>query len=122
MRKLILAVLLASVCAAPAAALDFTKPIVGLDGKPMTQCPPEKPACGETLTLSQVATAALTLQPNVQPNDKFKRYQLAQKVYEAKDVSLKAEEIALIKEAVSATMTAIVVGRVFEAIDPTETK
>ena len=58
----------------------------------------------------------------MQPNDKFRRYQLAQKIYEAKDVSLKAEEIALIKEAVSATMTPVVVGRVFEAIDPTETK
>lgn len=122
MKRIVLGLAMAMVCAAPAAALDFTKPVMGLDGKPIVQCPPEKPACGEILTLSQVATAALTLQPNVQPGDKFKRFSLAQKVFEAKDVSLKAEEIALIKEAVAATMTPIVVGRMFEAIDPEPSK
>lgn len=122
MNRFLVSAALCLALAAPAAALDFTKPIIGLDGKPIVQCPPEKPACGEVLTLSLVATSALTLQPNLQPGDKFKRFSLAQKIFEAKDVALKAEEIALIKEAVAATMTPIVVGRVYEAVDPQESK
>lgn len=118
MKRLAFSVAVLCALSAPAIALDFTKPIAGLDGKPIAQCPADKPDCGVVLTLSQVATTALTLQPNVPPGDKFKRFVLAQKIYEAKDVSLKAEEIALIKEAVAATMTPVVVGRVYEAIDP----
>lgn len=110
------------VLATPAAAIDFTKPVLGLDGKPISDCPAEKPACGEILTLSKAATIALTLQPNVAAGEKFRRFRLAEKIFEAKDASLKAEEISLIKEAAAATMTPIVVGRIYEAVDPQETK
>lgn len=104
--------------ASPALALDFTTPIRGLDGAVIVDCPQDKPDCGQPLTLSRAAAAALVGQQNIPPAQKAERFVLAQKIWDAKDVSLKAEEIARIKEAVAAVMTPIIVGRVYELIDP----
>jgi hypothetical protein len=50
-------------------------------------------------------------------DDKIKKYELAKRCI-ADEVDLKAEDIALIKKTVGDLYTPLVVGRVYEIIDP----
>ena len=105
-------------CAGGVSAADFSAPIVDLVGKPMEDCGDKPAGCGAVLTLSKVSTLALTMQPNTPANEKFKRFQLALKIAAGGEIGLKAEEIVLIKDAVAATMTPVVVGRVYQLLEP----
>ena len=97
-----------------ASAIDFTEVLKDLDGKPI------KHESGE-LTLGEAATIAL-LAPyqdeQAKGDTKAKRFLLAIKVRQATDVKLTAEEVKEIKDVVAKAFAPLVVGRVWEIIDP----
>lgn len=97
-----------------ASALDFTQVLKDLDGKPIKNDDKE-------LTLGEAATIAL-LAPfqdeQAKGDTKAKRFLLAIKVRQAKDAKLTAEEVKEIKDVVAKAFAPLVVGRVWEIIDP----
>jgi len=74
------------------------------------------------LTLGEVAVTALEsqLEEDKQATgaDKFKRDELARKIYGKKDVALPAEEIATIKDRIGKSFGAMVVGAAWRMLDP----
>lgn len=103
-----------------AQAIDFTKPLVGLDGKALNG------PTGKELTLSDVAVTAL--QMNLQGDQalsgakKFELYDLSRKVYKCKSCILPVEQKALLKERIAEAYGPGVIGPAWEAIDPSVKK
>jgi len=99
--------------------IDFTTALVGLDGKPMMNGDPKTPVA---LTLGEVSVTALEAQLEEDRTatgaDKFKRDELARKVYQKKSVALTAEEIATIKDRIGKSFGAMVVGAAWRLLDP----
>lgn len=114
----ILAIAASLVVAADKKGIDFTAPIIGLDGKPMMNGDPKEPV---PLTLGEVAITALesTIEEDKQATgaDKFKRDELARKVYKQKYVVLTSEEISTIKERIGKSYGAMVVGAAWRMLD-----
>lgn len=105
--------------AAPAMALDMTRPIVPLTGKTFAG-PDGKPA---TLTLGTVAADALLMpfpdEKGLDAKQKVERYELAKRIVEdPAHVTLTVEETALIKKLIGNAYSAGVVGPAFEMLDP----
>lgn len=113
---LVLGVLLVSTVA----AIDFTVVLTDLDGKPITT---EAQGKGETVTLGKAAATALLMsfpdEQNLDGAEKVKRFGLAVKIREAKDVALSAEDVALVKKVIAKTYGALIVGRAWPLLDPT---
>jgi hypothetical protein len=114
-RSFVLAALLLVAVSLPSFAIDFTRVIVDLDGKPLQNA-------GVDMTLGETATHALLAhyegERNLGDDEKLKRFLLAAKIRQAKDAKLTADEIALIKKLVAKAFAPLVVGRVWEIIDP----
>jgi hypothetical protein len=116
--------------------IDFTKPLIGVSGEaiwnPGADCVsqiPDKPqpvpgkTCSkENVTLGDAAVGALeaTLQSdqNEDPLKKFKRDQLARKIYKQKSIVLSSEEITEIKDRIGKAYGAAIVGAAWPMIDP----
>lgn len=105
----------------PAYAADFSAPILMIDGKtPMRESQDEK---SPVLTLAIVAENALLAsyqdETNLSGEEKLKRFRLAEKIASQKgDITLTAEEIALIKKLVAKAYNPLIVGDMVKAIDP----
>jgi hypothetical protein len=86
--------------------IDFTRPLIGLDGKALTNPNPDSKGEPIPVTLSDVCVSALfsTLDEDkaVPATEKgalaMRLYDLAHKIYKAKAVVLDASEIALIEK------------------------
>lgn len=102
---------------APALAADFSTVITDLNGKPLTG-----QSEGKTLTLGEVCANALLAQfpdeTNLPGADKVKRFDLAMKVSTAKNVTLSAEDTALLKTVIAKGFGPLVVGRSWALLDP----
>lgn len=96
--------------------IDVTRAILDLDGRPVAI--EGEPA----LTLrSAIVNALLTpLKGDEALNgpSKLKNWLLAQRIHGDDSPDMKAEDIALVKERVGRGYTALVVGRVYEMLDP----
>lgn len=101
--------------------IDFTQRLVSVDGKPMPNGDTKPPA---DLLLGDVAVVALEsmIEDDKQLSgaDKFKRDELARKVYRAKAAVLTLEELALIKERIGKVYAPAVVGAAWRLLDPAE--
>ena len=90
------------------------------DGKPiMKKSPPFtlRTACVNVLTMREVDDRGKAKE--ITGKDKVKRYELAKRIYHAKElVDLQAEEISLLKELVGRIYPPITVGQAFEILDP----
>ena len=116
-----------TVWGAEARKIDFTAPILDAQGKPAHETDDKSPIA----TLGLVTAAALYRAPttdprmgpqgNTDPIKLAKRALLAQRIANATDAELTAEEIAEIKTAV-AVFPPLFVLRVIEAIDPASLK
>lgn len=99
--------------------LNFTQVLAGLDGKPfpITEAKDSPPA-----TLGDVAVAALTgvLAEDARDDGaaKFKRGELAHRIYKAKSIELTVEEVALIKERIGKVYGPAVVFAAWPLLDP----
>jgi len=98
--------------------IDFTVPLVGLDGKPLRT--EEGP-----MSLGDVAANAL-LSPHKDENpsgaEKVKRWSLAMRVHAAKDAELTADDIKLIKDLVAQAYAPLIVGQAWAILDPASVK
>ena len=123
MNRVLFVICLSSMAlAASAAEVDFSRHILDLDGKdiPMSAAKDAPP-----LDLATVAGMALLAEPPADPRapapdtgDKLRRFDLALRTHGGHVVSLSAEDIALLKAAVSKSYGPLVVGRAFELLDP----
>jgi hypothetical protein len=100
--------------------IDFTQPLHDLDGKPLMDV--DKP-----VTLGRVAALALTDAPqHGEKVDQVGDYDLAMRVYHAKDAVLTVKDTALLVERVTAWgargRPAFVVGQALEMLDPALSK
>src|ERR1700733_8872900 len=81
--------------------IDFTKDLLGVDGKPLPNVDIADPKKSPGLTLGDVAVGALEASLEADKGtggaEKFKLDTLARKVYKNKDAVLEVEEISLIK-------------------------
>lgn len=96
--------------------IDFATPIRDVTGKLVK-------TDGDAMTLGTCATAALLhLFPNendLSPDVKVKRFKLALRIAQATEpLALSADEVTTLKTVVGKFWNPLVVGRVFEAVDP----
>jgi hypothetical protein len=96
--------------------LDFSAPIKALDGQPLMQD-------GKPVTLASVASGVLLMAfpdegQTLSADEKIQRFRLAEKVVGGGERELKVEDIALIKKLVAKAYGPLVVGRVFDLIEP----
>lgn len=121
----------AALIATPALALDFSQPVLNLDGTPGMVCAepdktdPRKCFREEPLTIGRiVATALLTKAPDDKADivEIAKRGDLAARIYNGKEpVGLTAEDVVLIKSRLPLTQyNAYVLAQVLKAIDPAQ--
>lgn len=103
--------------ASPALAVDFSKPVLDMTGKPYLAEDGKTPK-----TLGQFCEDALVAdfpdeRGKVEGAEKFKRWQLAVKIRDgAKDLT--AEETATVKALVGKGYAPAVVGPIWQALDP----
>jgi hypothetical protein len=125
MKKAILTACFIALMSTPSMAIDFTKPLTNLDGTAV------KDAEGKDVntTLGKVAEQSLlavyaderdpqTGKETITPEEKFNRWKLATKISGQKDVSLTAEELALIKKLIGKAFPPLVVGQAWTMLDP----
>ncbi len=111
--------LFATIATLNAQPIDFTQTPKDLNGKPFI-LETGKP----NATLSDICIYALTslvqTDSNMNGQEKFKLYQLAEKIKDKKTVSLTAEEVTQLKDRVGKVFPPSVVGAVWKIIDPAE--
>ena len=110
-------------------AIDFTQPIVDQDGRPLAVClDPETVSADSkeclrsvSVTLGFAAFRALTLrEPNLAPDESYKRGALGLDIYQSRNAVLTAEQIALIKAQIAKAFTPLIVVRAFRMLDPAQ--
>lgn len=117
---LIVSMLAYAAALAPANALDFTQPILQLDGSPI-QGADGKPQ--PDYTLEKVAEQALLGrfqdESSALGDEMTKRYDLAQRIYNHKaDVTLSVEELSLVKRLIGKAFPPLIVGQAWHMLDP----
>jgi len=97
--------------------VDFQKPILGLNGKPIVDN-----NAGGDLTLATVCSRSLIASDTPKnAEEKFRRGRLAIKISDSKvPLDLKVEDISLIKEVVSEIWSPLVIARAFPLLDEAE--
>ena len=118
MKRLMLAAALIVGLAGPALAIDFTTPLLDLQGKPFVD---DKGDPVKDFTLSKLCTNALLANypdEQIEGAEKYKRYELANKINNAKNPALSVEELALIKRLVAKGYSAAFVGPAWKLLDP----
>jgi hypothetical protein len=100
--------------------IDFTQPLLALDGKTALSDGSGKDA--HAITLGDVCVNALetpTQQDQQMTGEqKFKLDELARRIYGQKDISLTVEDISTIKERVGKAYGPLIVGQVWRLLDP----
>ena len=100
--------------------IDYNQKLKSLSGKEL-----KDNQTNEDLCLKDVcANALLGLfddERKLEGKEKLRRYQLANKIYGAKEpIELKSEEITLLKTLVSKAYAALISGQVWKILDPAE--
>ncbi|KKN29313.1 hypothetical protein LCGC14_0845230 [marine sediment metagenome] len=93
--------------------IDISKLLKGLDGKPLVNQE-------EELTLGNVMGTALLMvytDEQIGGDVKYKRHQIAQRLYGQKTIELSIEEIALIKDLIGKAYGPTVVGPAFDMLE-----
>lgn len=102
--------------------IDFTKPLIGLDGKPLPN-QDSKIATGMTLSDAAITAleGALDEDKNASGEAKFKLDEIARRIYNNKSATLTVEQIDLIKTRIGKVWGTLVVGAAWRALsDATE--
>jgi hypothetical protein len=125
MRKLLIALLLGTPVFAFAAdkSIDFTQPLISVDGKPL-HISGEKDS--PVATLGDVSISALEAISDEDRNlpgvEKFKRDKLARFIYMNKAAVLSPEDTALIKERIGKIFGPAVIGAAWPLFGPVSTE
>jgi len=127
MKRLVLALAMASLLSTSAFAIDFTRPLTSLDGKPIAgndgkplETQPTLGSICESALLAQYAEERdpQTGKELISPEDKFARWKLAVKISGGKDVNLTTEELSLVKKLIGKGYSPLIVGQVWTLLDP----
>jgi hypothetical protein len=113
-------VLFAALFVTTANAADFTTVLVDLGGKPLVIEQGTPP-----MTLGDAVSAALVMpfkDESPSGQEKVKRWALALRVHAAKDIELTADDVTLIKNLVAKAYGPLIVGQVWEILDPASVK
>lgn len=106
--------------------MDFSAVLTDQDGAPIIDCAGPDCASKPPLTLGKVAMRSLTAsfedERNLSGEEKFKRGQLAEKVYSGGSVALSAEDTALIKRLIAKGYGPLIVLKAWRLLDPTSVK
>lgn len=101
--------------------INVNQKLKTLDGQTMKDVGAKGEAIDATLKMS-IVNAILSPVQNEKGVDKVKKYELATKIYKAKQtVDLTAEDIVLIKDRVGEIFPPLVVGQVFKVLEELET-
>jgi hypothetical protein len=104
--------------------IDFTQPLLGIDGIALKNQPAGNGKEPTVMTLGDAAMSALemTLDSDraMTGAEKFKNDELAHKIYKNKAASLTVEEISLIKDRIGKGYSAAVVGPAWRLLDPAQ--
>lgn len=99
--------------------IKVTTEIIDLAGNPIVSPPKNPGEKPEPLTLRAASIQALMGADDKATGDqKFKVFMLAQRIHEEDEPTLKSEEITLVKNAVGKLFFPLVVGRVWNLLDP----
>ncbi len=106
--------------------IDVTPQLRELDGTPLEMPDSVCMECGNALeakpfTLRLACTTALIAQfrdDQVKGDEHLRRWKLANKIYDNDEVDLKSGEIELVKKLVAKQRGPLVVGQVWELLDP----
>ena len=103
--------------------IDLTTKISTLDGKPVpfSDGSPEA-AVDATIGAACIVALLNDLTGSPSPEEKARRFILAQRMVGAQKIELAAEDVTRIKHVVGNIYSALIVGRVWEAIDPASLK
>lgn len=99
--------------------MNFDQPLKKLSGDEL------KDSDGKTLTLKWACTEALLghyPKEDIDGTEKMARFILAKRISEGGDIELKAEEITKLKKLVALNFAPLIVGQVWQMIDPAESK
>jgi hypothetical protein len=101
--------------------IDFTVALNDLDGVAISDGGEAK----ATFTLGSAAVRALVIpyedERNLSPEEKFKRGELAARIHGATTLSLRAEEITLLKKLIGKAYGPLIVFRAWPLLDAAET-
>lgn len=117
----IVAVYLFTALSVMAGEVDFSTIITDADGAPIIDCTTD---CGgkPPLTLGRVSMRALTAiyndEPSLSGEDKFRRGELAMRVYKGGSVALTAEDTALLKRLIAKGYGPLIVLKTWPLLDP----
>lgn len=110
--------------------IDVTQQLMNLDNTPIITGKRTCPTCGqavsepEPMTVRLAATGALTAsfrtEPDLAGEQKVRRFHLALRLADEGKPDLKAEDIVLIKKLVGMMWGSVIVGRMWEILDPPE--
>lgn len=94
--------------------VDFSQELKSLDGKPFEKEPGVNANLGD-----MCVTALLTEVPKepATPEDKLKRWELAKRLYEQKEVEVTAEDIALIKKMAGKVFLPALMGTLYDVLE-----
>jgi len=103
---------------------NLSAPILDLAGSPMLD---EQGSDGPVVaTVAKACVTALTAtlpgEGQLSGEEKFKRFLLAQRIVGTPDLDLAAEDIVLLKRLIGTAYPPLVVGRVWEVLDPASAK
>jgi hypothetical protein len=102
--------------------IDFATVLTGYDGGAISDgSEPQTP-----FTLGSAAVRALVIpyddERTLSPEDKFKRGELAARIHAATSLSLKSEEITLLKKLIGKAYSPLIVFRAWPLLDAAETR
>lgn len=101
--------------------IDFTQPVLDLDGKPMLRPEVNDPKKTTPITLTDIAVQALLSvtesDKNMTGAQKFDLAELAHKIYKNKTAALTIDERKLLKDRIGLVETPLVVGAVWPMLD-----
>ena len=110
--------------------IDVTQQLTELDGTPMVTGKQICQVCGhvvsepEPMTVRLAAARALAAmlpdERSLPGDEKVARFHLALRITDEDEPDLKAEDVVLIKELVGKVYGSIIVGRVWDILDPSE--
>lgn len=96
--------------------IDFSVILMGIDENPMKR----RLGSDEIATLKDIAfDALLSIMEGDRSSgeEKFRRYELAMKIKNEKDVDLPIEDVALIKKLIGSMYSPLVVGQAWKVLD-----
>ncbi len=98
--------------------IDVTNPLLGLDDKPLIPDNSDPEKSGPLTARQAIINALMLADPKLEGTEKLGRYLLATLINKKDEVDLTNEQVTLIKAEVARCYGPLVVGRIYELVDP----